>query len=118
MHWGTIGLGAVATIVVGLAVVVVVALSPAPFVGASDNRTEQPARLASLPATNTPTPATTALEREETVAAQSSAADLVNGTGLKAQPLIVSGFAIVTLTVGVLLALTYVRTGPGRGRRA
>ena len=118
MHLGTIGLGAVAAAVVGLTVVVVVGLSPAPFAGATDTRTEQPARLASLPTTNTPTPATTALERGETLPAQSSAADLVTSTGLKAQPLVVSGFALVTLAVGVLLALSYFRTGSGRGRRA
>lgn len=113
MHWGTIGLGAVAVAVVGLTVVVVVALSPAPFAGAFDARTEQPARVAAVRATDTPTPATTALDREETVASHSAPADLVADTNLGGQSVIVSAFAVVTLVLGALLALAHVRKRSG-----
>ena len=113
MHLGTIGLGAVTAAVVGLTVVVVVALSPAPFVGAFDSDSEQPAHASALRAPDTPTPATTALDREETVAAHSTSIELVADSGLGAQPIVVSAFAFLTVVVGVLLALAHVRSRSG-----
>ena len=119
MHWGTIGLGAVTAAVIALTVVVVVVLSPAPFAGAFDNAAQspQPAGVAAVRATETPTPAATPLERGETGPAHDPSADLEAATESGPQPLVVSGFAIVTLGVGVLLALAYVRNRSGYGAR-
>ncbi len=118
MHLGTIGLGAVTAAVVGLTVVVVVALSPAPFAGAFDTGTEQPAHVSAARVFDTPTPSSGALDREQTAATQSSTADRTADTGLRSQSVVVSGFALVTLTLGALLALAHVRSRSGRRRHA
>ena len=109
MSLGILGLGAVTAAVVGLAAVVVFALSPAPFAGAFDTRSEQPARAAEVGATDTPTPPAPALDRVDTNADVAPSADLTADAGLQPQSLVVSAFAVVTLVVGALLALSYAR---------
>jgi len=109
MSLGTLGLGAVTAAVIGLVAVVVFALSPAPFAGAFDTRSEQPARAAEFRATDTPTPATTALHRADSGADSPPSAKLTDAAGLRPQSLVVSAFALVTLVMGALLALSYAR---------
>lgn len=113
MSLGTLGLGAVTAAVVGLIAVVIFALSPAPFAGAFDTRSEQPARAVDVRATDTPTPAATALDRADTDGVASPSAGLTDAAGLRPQSLVVSAFALVALVMGGLLALAYVRDRAG-----